>query len=119
MKGRPESRSGRRAPLALVALALIVAATPASARRRPSPVDQANGLLAQLTVEEKIALAADGSAGVPRLGIPGLAPSDGPNGIRNGRLPKTAFPNAEVVAASWDTALAERFGVALGSEAAA
>ena len=84
----------------------------------PNPVDRADALLAQLTFDEKVALAASGSAGVPRLGIPAIAASDGPNGVRLGGAGKTAFPNAQAVAASWDRALAERFGSAIGAEAA-
>lgn len=83
----------------------------------PDAVDRANELLAQLTREEKISLAADGGDGVPRLDIPPLVPSDGPNGIRGGGTNVTAFPNAQVLAATWDTALARRFGEALGAEA--
>jgi beta-glucosidase len=75
-------------------------------------------VLAQLTLDEKVALAADGQDGVPRLGVPALNGSDGPNGVRGGGPGKTAFPNAQVLAASWDTALAERFGSAVGAEAA-
>ena len=71
-----------------------------------------------MTLDEKIALAADGQDGVPRLGIPALNASDGPNGVRSGGPGKTAFPNAQVVAATWDPALAERFGDALGAETA-
>lgn len=43
-------------------------------------------LLAQLTLDEKVAMAAGVDAwrtyGVPRLGIPALKLSDGPNGAR-------------------------------------
>ncbi len=97
--------------------ALLVALAAASAPR-PTPLQQANALLARMTLDEKISLAADGSAGVPRLGIPGLAMADGPNGVRPGPPSGTAFPTAEIVAASWDSALAARFGTALGAEAA-
>src|SRR5262245_4661881 len=93
--------------------------TPAAALARPAtPVDRAHALLAQMTRDEKISLAANGQAGVPRLGIPGIATSDGPNGVRLGGAGKTAFPNAEVVAASWDRSVAQAFGAALGAETA-
>src|SRR5262245_6306467 len=93
--------------------------TPAAALARPAtPVDRAHALLAQMTRDEKISLAANGQAGVPRLGIPGIATSDGPNGVRLGGAGKTAFPNAEVVAASWDRSVAQAFGAAVGAEAA-
>lgn len=83
-----------------------------------TPAARVSKLLAQMTREEKIALVANGDAGVARLGIPPLVPSDGPNGIRNRGPGLTAFPNGQVIAASWDRALAEDYGVALGEEAA-
>src|SRR5262245_54880763 len=106
--------------------ATAVPATPTAtltATTSPPPasapaVERANWVLARLTVDEKIALASTGQAGVPRLGVPAIAASDGPNGVRGGGSGKTAFPNAQVLAASWDTALAGRFGAALGAEAA-
>jgi len=82
----------------------------------PSPVERANALLAQMTRDEKESLAASGGAGVPGLGIPALVATDGPNGVRGGGPGKTAFPNAQIVAASWDRSLSEAFGVALGAE---
>jgi beta-glucosidase len=95
----------------------MLLAPAAHAARRPTPVDRANALLAQMTREEKVSLAANGAAGVPRLGIPGVRPSDGPNGVREASPGATAFPNAVIVAASWDRVLAEQFGAALGAEA--
>ena len=112
----------RRRLLVLAGAALVAAGAVSSmgiAAPRPTPLQQADALLAQMTRDEKISLVANGGAGVPRLGIPPLAPSDGPNGVRNGSPPRTAFPNAQVLAASWDTALAQRFGVAVGDEAVA
>ena len=82
----------------------------------PDAVERANQLLVQLTQDEKISLAA-GADGVPRLDIPPLVVSDGPNGVGHGASDVTAFPNAQVLAASWDSALARRFGEALGAEA--
>jgi beta-glucosidase len=114
-------RIGRRL-LVLAGAALVAAGVASSigvAAPRATPLQQANALLPQMTRDEKISLVANGGAGVPRLGIPALAPSDGPNGIRNGSPPRTAFPNAQVLAASWDTTLAQRFGGAVGDEAVA
>jgi len=106
-----------RSPRVALALSILVLAPLAHAGRRASPVDRANAVLAQMTREEKISLAANGAAGVPRLDIPGLAPSDGPNGIREAPPGATAFPNGVVLAASWDRKLAEEYGSALGAEA--
>src|SRR6185436_2673602 len=107
-----------RSPMKTIAFLILLFTTAAAlAARAPTPVERANALLAQMTRDEKISLAANGGAGIPRLGIPGLAPSDGPNGVREGGPGKTAFPNAHIVAASWDRSLAEAFGAAIGAEA--
>jgi len=100
---------------AFVLFCLLFTATAALAVD-PSPVERANALLAQMTRDEKESLAASGGAGVPGLGIPALVATDGPNGVRGGGPGKTAFPNAQIVAASWDRSLSEAFGVALGAE---
>ncbi len=89
-------------------------------------------IIKKLTLEEKIALLhADGifsTAGVPRLGIPGLMTDDGPLGVREDVLPgwgsanlttdsATFFPNGSALAATWNPALAYRFGHDMGEEA--
>lgn len=91
-------------------------------------------IISQMTLEEKCALlqgaSAFGSFAIPSLGVPKLQFSDGPHGMRHqdpetanhlgigGSLPATCFPTAATVAQSWDPALGERLGVALGEEAA-
>lgn len=54
---------------------------------------------------------------IPRLGIPGIRFSDGPRGVVIGR--STAFPVTIMRAATWDPALEERVGLAMGREARA
>ncbi|KAL4789156.1 glycoside hydrolase superfamily [Aspergillus venezuelensis] len=54
---------------------------------------------------------------VPRLGIPGIRFSDGPRGVVMGA--STAFPVPMARGATWDTALEERVGNAIGREAKA
>ncbi len=91
-------------------------------------------LVAQMTLEEKAAIL--GGKGewqtwnIDRLGIPSCFCSDGPHGIRkqagtgdhlglNPSLAATCFPTAATVANSWDPALGEEIGKALGEEACA
>jgi len=76
-------------------------------------------ILKQMTLEEKITLLGGddtrfNGCGVQRLGIPPIRMSDGPVGVRTGEA--TAFPASVNMAASWDTALIYRYGVALGEE---
>ena len=95
-----------------------------------------NQLLKKMTLEEKIAMLHANSifttAGVPRLGIPGLSTDDGPLGIREeldaggGWAPAnlttdsaTFFPNGSAIAATWNPELANRYGIAIGEEARA
>ncbi len=67
---------------------------------------------------------------LPARGIPSFVMSDGPHGIRRqlgagdhlgiaASEPSTCFPTAATVANSWEPALAERMGEALGQEARA
>ena len=74
--------------------------------------------LGAMTLEEKLELVASGSQGIPRLGIPPLVWTDGPNGVGEGATHVTAFPDAETIAASWDPGVALRYGTALGAETA-
>ena len=82
--------------------------------------------LAQLTREEKCRLLAGASSWrmnpIPRLGIPQIKMSDGPNGVRGeshgaNRTPGLCIPTSIVIGASWDVDLARRLGVLLGREA--
>ncbi len=90
-------------------------------------------IIDRLTLEEKAALLGGkgewDSRDIPRLGIPSMIMSDGPHGVRrqagagdhlglNASLPATCFPTAATMANSWDEALGEEVGAALGEEAA-
>jgi beta-glucosidase len=55
--------------------------------------------------------------GNPRLCIPPLTLNDGGAGVADGQLGTTAFPAPIAQAATWDLALQQRFGEALGREA--
>jgi hypothetical protein len=72
---------GVRMPLRPLVLGLVLLLPGAA---RADAVGRANALLARMTHDEKVALVASGADGVPRLGIPKLTPSDGPNGVRLG-----------------------------------
>jgi len=77
-------------------------------------------LLAQMTLEEKIAQMGGGAALMTtpdntRLGIPGFKMADGPHGVREWGS-ATSFPGALALGATWDTALIRQVGEALGRE---
>ena len=88
--------------------------------------------LEELSVTEKAAMLSGGSEwdsrGNEKAGIPNFVMSDGPHGVRRqlgegdhlgigASKPATCFPTAGTVANSWDPALAEEMGEALGNEA--
>lgn len=89
-------------------------------------------LINQMTLEEKAAFLSGKNTwqtrNIDQLGIPSIFCSDGPHGIRkqagsgdhlglNASLPATCFPTAAAIANSWDEALGEEIGRALGEEA--
>src|SRR5581483_4018818 len=87
-------------------------------------------LVAQMTLDEKISQThttdkgAGGIArlvpGIPRLGIPDLRITNGPAGVGTGSVPTqpsaTALPAPVALAATFDTALAHRYGLVEGTE---
>jgi beta-glucosidase len=87
-------------------------------------------LMSKMTLEEKIALTIGkdfwSTNGVERLGIAPIALNDGPHGVRKpaasteigigSSFAATCFPTANTLACSWDTALVEEVGEALGEE---
>lgn len=102
--------------------------------RRENYMQNTELLLKELTLEEKCALLSGAETfktrGMPQHGIPQIWLSDGPHGLRkqagesdhlglNPSVPATCFPTASAVANSWDAALGEKIGAALGEEAAA
>jgi len=81
-------------------------------------------LLKQLTLAEKVELLSGKgmwvTGSVPRLGIPALKVTDGPNGARgDGASGKTAasFPVGICLASTWNRTLLAEVGVAIGQEA--
>ena len=102
--------------------------------RREKYMQSTELLLKELTLEEKCALLSGAETfktrGMPEHGIPQIWLSDGPHGLRkqagesdhlglNPSVPATCFPTASAIANSWDAALGEEIGAALGEEAAA
>lgn len=79
--------------------------------------ERVSDLLKQMTLEEKLdMLSGTGFASKTneRLGIPELKMTDGPVGVRWEK--SVAFPSAIMLAATFDTSLAYRYGWALGRE---
>ena len=91
-------------------------------------------IIQTLDLEQKCALLSGGTVfdtrALPGKGIPSITLSDGPNGVRkqagaadhlglNPSVPATCFPTSATVANSWDPALGEAVGEAMGEEAAA
>lgn len=89
-------------------------------------------ILEAMTLEEKAAILSGKNVwqtrNIDRLNIPSIFCADGPHGVRrqassgdhlglNPSLPATCFPTAASVANSWDEALCEEIGNALGEEA--
>ena len=91
-------------------------------------------IITKLNLEQKCALLSGDTVFTTRsyknAGVPSITLSDGPNGVRkqagaadhlglNPSVPATCFPTAATVACSWDSALGEEIGRAMGEEAAA
>ncbi|NGO12656.1 beta-glucosidase [Streptomyces sp. HC44] len=100
--------------------------TTAHERAEPSAGPRVEGLIAKLTLDEKISLlhgATDpdslGQAGyipgVERLAIPPLRLADGPAGVRITRN-ATALPAPVLLASAFDPELARRYGQVIGRE---
>jgi beta-glucosidase len=95
----------------------IAQVAPASAQEDDPRIAQ---LLSLLTLEEKVALLGGtefDTKPIPRLGIPPLSMTDGPLGVR--WQASTAFPSGVLMAATWNPAIIEKMGAALGQEAKA
>lgn len=89
-------------------------------------------LLKELTLEEKAGLCSGldfwNTKAVERLGIPSWMMTDGPHGLRKAKpdgtgfmdaVPATCFPSGAGLASTWNPALIEEVGKALGRESKA
>ncbi len=112
--------------LSILSMALQMAAQQAPPLREcagtlaPAELDhRIDGLIGQMTMEERIAQLQDQSPEIPRLGIPAYNWwNEGLHGIaRNGYA--TVFPQAIGLAATFDSPLLEQVGEVVGTEARA
>ncbi|KAJ5526056.1 hypothetical protein N7494_012706 [Penicillium frequentans] len=91
-----------------------------------APIDVEKAI-EELTLGEKVALTAGRdfwhTVPIPRLNIPALRMSDGPNGVRGTRffngIPAACFPCATALGATWDAELLSEVGTLMGDEAIA
>ncbi len=92
----------------------------------PAPSARVLGMVEALTTEEKTALTAGvdfwTTLPVPRVGLPRVRLTDGPNGARgpwtpgDGDASAVCVPCGTALGATWDPELVERVGVLLGTE---
>jgi len=95
--------------------------------------NEAAALVAKMSLEEKVSLCSGKNfwflQGIERLDVPSVMVTDGPHGLRKqasspdhlglgGSVQATCFPPACALASSWDIALLQEIGVALGEKAA-
>lgn len=88
------------------------------------PLDRCTQILAEMSLDEKIALLSGKDfwsiQPVERLGIPSLRMSDGPTGLRSVNSdPATVFPVGTALAASFNPDLVSEVSAAIGREAIA
>ena len=91
-----------------------------------TPTDpRLTALLEKLTLEEKVTLLTGRDFWttwpIEKIGLRRLLLSDGPSGVRgenwDERDPSLNLPSATALSASWDTAMAARYGAAAAVEA--
>jgi beta-glucosidase len=118
----------RLALLAALAATPVYALAQNAAGTQVATVDDAaveqrvESLLGKLSLEQKVQLLGGEENfyvhAEPNIGLPRLAMSDGPFGVRAAG-PSTAYAAGMGLAASWDPELAERVGTAMGRDARA
>jgi beta-glucosidase len=97
----------------------------------PDTAGRARSIVDGLTLDEKLALISGAdfwsTAAIPTKGVPSVMVTDGPHGLRKqtggsdhvglqDSVPATCFPPAVGLGATWDPALLEEVGAALGRE---
>ena len=103
---------------------------PAEAAESPSAAE----VVSRLTRREKLRLISGAdfwtTTGFPAFGVPSIMLADGPHGLRKqlgatdhiglaASAPATCFPTASALGSTWDVALLEEIGAAVGREAQA
>ncbi len=118
-----------RCRLTLAALGTLIAWTAWAQERAiyqdpQAPLEsRVEDLLGRLTLEEKLELLGGtgfATKAIERVGLPAMGMCDGPIGVRGGGPgtdgPATVFPCGIAMAATWDPAIVERIGAAIGRE---
>ena len=89
-----------------------------------SPTRRADEVLADMTLDDKVRMVhgigmqtyVGEIPAITRLCVPPLNLEDGPAGVADGMTGVTQLPAPVALAASWDTALAGRYGALIGNE---
>lgn len=81
-------------------------------------------LVSQMTLDEKLSyIGGDesdfGLRAIPRLGIPAIRMSDGPQGVNDKNAETILYPCGIALASTWNKELAYRYGASLGGDARA
>jgi beta-glucosidase len=109
------------AVIALAAGLAVAVVARAAAQTVPEAVDRrVDEVFAKLSTDDKLKLLSGIDSfytrDVPAAGLPRFKMTDGPVGTRNDG-PSTAYPAGVLLAATWDPAIAQREGEALGRDA--
>ncbi len=87
--------------------------------------DRVSQVMAQMTNAQKVSILHGNNNATPYIGnitgiaslcIPGIGLQDGPAGVGDGLGGVTQMPGANTSAATWDTALEQNYGSAIGAE---
>src|SRR5713226_9437764 len=116
------TRNNGRLAVAIVLLSFVQCVIAQSAPSKVEVETRVDSIVSKMTLAEKIEIIGGindfYTRPLPRLGVPSLRMSDGPLGVHDyGET--TAYAAGIALAASWDTDLAKRVGMAMGKDARA
>lgn len=107
----------KRITMTMTCLLLLVAAK--AQEITPQHETEARSIVAQMTLEEKLAYINGQDAfyirAIPRLGLPRIRMADGPQGVRNDTQ-STMYPSVICATATWNRELAHQMGVGIGMD---